>query len=63
MTVGKTNPMKEYTGADIKVKELQVLRKADPTQVPPNIDYSEYFKPTKSGWGKPNTHIRAQSQA
>ena len=53
------DPVKEYTGGEIKIQELQSMRKPDPTQVPPNIDYQDYFKPMKTSWGPMMSHKRA----
>ena len=58
-----TDAIKEYTGGDIKIKELQAMRKPDPTLTTPNIDYQEYFKPIKSGWGNVAHQKRASSHA
>ena len=57
---GKINdPVKDYTGGEIKIKELQAMRKPDPTINSPNIDYQDYFKPLKAGWGPMVMHKRA----
>ena len=63
-TTNKPNDaIKEYTGGEIKIKELQAMRKPDPTLTSPNIDYHDYFKPIKSGWGHIAHQKRASSHA
>ena len=39
------------------------MRKPDPTTTSPNIDYQDYFKPIKSGWGHIAHQKRASSHA